>query len=358
MLKLCLNTHQARNKIFSRAFATATAQKVTLIPGDGVGQELSESVKAIFKAAQVPVEFEQFDLSGLVTRNDDLMKDTLDSLRRNKVGLKGTLYTPVSRLGHASFNVSMRKDLDIYASTSLVKNIPGVPSRFQNVDLAIIRENTEGEYSGLEHQSHPGVVESLKIVTRRKTERIARFAFDFALKNNRKKVTCIHKANIMKLGDGLFLQTVRDIYAKEYAGTHIELSDMIVDNASMQLVSRPQQFDVVVLPNLYGNILSNVGAGLIGGPGLIPGSSIGREYAIFEPGCRHVGQDIGGNDIANPTAMILSSVMMLKHLGLLEHANNISNAVYRVIQQGKTRTRDMGGQSSTTEFTKAIISSL
>lgn len=170
---------------------------MTLIPGDGVGQELSESVKAIFKAAQVPVEFEQFDLSGLVTRNDDLMKETLNSLRRNKVGLKGTLYTPVSRLGHASFNVSMRKDLDIYASTSLVKNIPGVPSRFQNVDLAIIRENTEGEYSGLEHQSHPGVVESLKIVTRRKTERIARFAFDFALKNNRKKVTCIHKANIM-----------------------------------------------------------------------------------------------------------------------------------------------------------------
>ncbi|KAG0974850.1 hypothetical protein G6F29_011941 [Rhizopus arrhizus] len=329
MLRHSLAFHQLpTKKILSRAFATATAQKVTLIPGDGVGHELAESVKAIFKASNAPVEWEQFNLSGHDSSNDDLMKETLASLRRNKVGLKGILYTPVSRLGHASFNVSMRKDLDIYASISLVKNIPGVPSRFDNVDLAIVRENTEGEYSGLEHQSHPGVVESLKIVTRR------------------------------KLGDGLFLRTVKDVYEKEYSQTDILLNDMIVDNASMQLVSRPQQFDVVVLPNLYGNILSNVGAGLIGGPGLIPGSSIGREYAVFEPGCRHVGQDIGGSDIANPTAMILSSVMMLRHLGLSEHANLISNAVYRVIQQGQARTRDMGGQDSTSEFTKAIISSL
>ncbi|KAG1108170.1 hypothetical protein G6F42_016087 [Rhizopus arrhizus] len=350
MLRHSLAFHQLpTKKILSRAFATATAQKVTLIPGDGVGHELAESVKAIFKASNAPVEWEQFNLSGHDSSNDDLMKETLASLRRNKVGLKGILYTPVSRLGHASFNVSMRKDLDIYASISLVKNIPGVPSRFDNVDLAIVRENTEGEYSGLEHQSHPGVVESLKIVTRRKTERIARFAFDFALKNHRKKVTCVHKANII---------TEKDVYEKEYSQTDILLNDMIVDNASMQLVSRPQQFDVVVLPNLYGNILSNVGAGLIGGPGLIPGSSIGREYAVFEPGCRHVGQDIGGSDIANPTAMILSSVMMLRHLGLSEHANLISNAVYRVIQQGQARTRDMGGQDSTSEFTKAIISSL
>ncbi|KAG0781495.1 hypothetical protein G6F21_011620 [Rhizopus arrhizus] len=342
MLRHSLAFHQLpTKKILSRAFATATAQKVTLIPGDGVGHELAESVKAIFKASNAPVEWEQFNLSGHDSSNDDLMKETLASLRRNKVGLKGILYTPVSRLGHASFNVSMRKDLDIYASISLVKNIPGVPSRFDNVDLAIVRENTEGEYSGLEHQSHPGVVESLKIVTPPNTATIALFSFYFS-----------------KLGDGLFLRTVKDVYEKEYSQTDILLNDMIVDNASMQLVSRPQQFDVVVLPNLYGNILSNVGAGLIGGPGLIPGSSIGREYAVFEPGCRHVGQDIGGSDIANPTAMILSSVMMLRHLGLSEHANLISNAVYRVIQQGQARTRDMGGQDSTSEFTKAIISSL
>ncbi|KAG0165766.1 isocitrate dehydrogenase (NAD(+)) idh1 [Apophysomyces sp. BC1034] len=330
---------------------------VTLVPGDGVGKELSEAVKTVFKAANVPIEWEQFDLSGHVTKKDTLMQDTLESLRRNKVGLKGTLYTPVSRLGHTSFNVSLRKDLDIYASISLIKNIEGVNSRFSGVDLAIIRENTEGEYSGLEHQSYPGVVESLKIVTRAKTERIARFAFDFALKNNRKKVTCIHKANIMKLGDGLFLNTCREV-AKEYSNTGITLNDMIVDNASMQLVSRPQQFDVLVLPNLYGNILSNVGAGLVGGPGIIPGGNFGREYAVFEPGCRHVGADIGGSNVANPTAMILSSVMMLRHLGLDDYGNRISNAVYSTIRTGKSKTRDMGGNSSTTEFTDAIINAL
>ncbi|KAI7853324.1 isocitrate dehydrogenase, NAD-dependent [Circinella umbellata] len=334
-----------------------TVNTVTLIPGDGVGKELSEAVKAVFAASKAPIEWEQFDLSGHVTSGDTLMKDTLESLRRNKVGLKGTLYTPVSKLGHASFNVSMRKDLDIYGSISLVRNIPGVPSRFQGIDLAIIRENTEGEYSGLEHQSFPGVVESLKIVTRAKTERIARFAFDFALRNNRKKVTCIHKANIMKLGDGLFLKTCRDI-AKEYEGSGITLNDMIVDNASMQLVSRPQQFDVMVMPNLYGSILSNVGAGLVGGPGLIPGANMGREFAVFEPGCRHVGADISGSNVANPTAMILSSVMMLRHLGLEEHANRISNAVYRTIESGKVKTRDVGGSNSTSEFTDAIISAL
>ncbi|CEG77091.1 Putative Isocitrate dehydrogenase [NAD] subunit 1, mitochondrial [Rhizopus microsporus] len=360
MLRHCLTFSKPILKSsLIRGFATATvSHKVTLIPGDGVGEELSESVKSVFTAANVPVEWEQFNLSGHTPDYDGLLQEALASLRRNKVGLKGILYTPISKLGHASINVSLRKDLDIYASISLVKNMPGVKSRFSNVDLAIIRENTEGEYSGLEHQSHPGVVESLKIVTRRKTERIARFAFDFALKNNRKKVTVVHKANIMKLGDGLFLKTVKDIWEKEYAETGIALNDMIVDNASMQLVSRPQQFDVVVLPNLYGNILSNVGAGLVGGPGLIPGTSIGREYAVFEPGCRHVGQDIGGSNVANPTAMILSSVMMLRHLGLLEQANRISNAVYNTIQQGKVLTRDMGGNASTSQFTDAVISSL
>ncbi|KAI9362831.1 isocitrate dehydrogenase, NAD-dependent [Pilaira anomala] len=350
--------NQVVKKTLTRSFASVATQTVTLVPGDGVGKELSESVKAVFKAVEAPIEWEQFDLTGHISSNDDLMKKTLASLRRNKVGLKGILYTPVSRLGHTSFNVSMRKDLDIYASISLIKNIPGVQGRFNDIDLAIIRENTEGEYSGLEHQSYPGVVESLKIVTRYKTERIARFAFDFALKNNRKKVTCIHKANIMKLGDGLFLNTVRDIFEKEYSQSGISLNDMIVDNASMQLVARPQQFDVLVLPNLYGNILSNVGAGIVGGPGIVAGTSIGREYAVFEPGCRHVGEDIGGKNAANPTAMMLSAAMMLKHLNLNKYANRISNAVYRTIEQGDVKTRDMGGNSTTTDFTKAVISIL
>lgn len=201
----------------------------------------------------------------------------------------------------------MRQQLDIYASLVVCKTLPGYPTRHKDVDFAIIRENTEGEYSGLEHQSYPGVVESLKVSTRAKAERIARFAFDFAIKNGRKKVTCVHKANIMKLGDGLFLNTFRNIAEKEYGNSGLQYDDMIVDNTSMQLVSRPQQFDVMVMPNLYGNIVTNIGAALVGGPGTVPGCNIGREYALYEPGCRHVAKDIMGLGTANPAALLLSS---------------------------------------------------
>lgn len=268
-------------------------------------------------------------------------------MKRNKLGLKGTkfrlhgrgyietlsgiLHTPVERSGHQSFNVALRQELDIYASIVLIKNIPGYKTRHDNVDLCIIRENTEGEYSGLEHQSVSGVVESLKIITRAKSERIAKFAFSFALANHRQKVTCIHKANIMKLADGLFRDTFHQV-AQDYPT--LTVNDMIVDNASMQAVSRPQQFDVMVMPNLYGGILSNVGAALVGGPGIVPGCNMGRDVAVFEPGCRHVGLDIKGKDQANPTAMLLSGSMLLRHLGLDEHANRISKAVYDVIKEG------------------------
>ncbi|KAI9594965.1 isocitrate dehydrogenase, NAD-dependent [Syncephalis fuscata] len=330
---------------------------VTLIPGDGIGKETAEAVKTIFKAANVPVEWEQFDVSGYTSQEDLLFKQSVESLRHNKVGLKGILYTPVTKLGHRSFNVAIRKELDLYASLVQCRNLNGYPTRHKNVDFAIIRENTEGEYSGLEHQSYPGVVESLKIVTRAKSERIARFAFEFAIRNNRKKVTCIHKANIMKLGDGLFLNTCRNV-AKEYSASGIEFNDMIVDNAAMQLVSRPQQFDVMVLPNLYGNIMSNVGAALVGGPGIVPGCNIGRDFAIFEPGCRHVGRDIEGRNAANPSAMILSSVMMLRHLNLEEHATTIANALYKTVSSGRVRTPDMGGNNTTTDFTLAVIGNL
>jgi len=328
---------------------------VTLIPGDGIGAEVAESVKTVFKADNVPVEFEQVDVSGVDTgdkHSEELFQESISSLRRNKLGLKGILHTPISRSGHQSFNVALRQELDIYASIVLIKNIPGYKTRHSNVDLCIIRENTEGEYSGLEHQPVSGVVESLKIITREKSERIAKFAFAFALANNRKKVTCIHKANIMKLADGLFRNTFKRV-AEEYPT--LETNDMIVDNASMQCVSRPQQFDVMVMPNLYGGILSNIGAALVGGPGIVPGCNMGRNVAVFEPGCRHVGLDIKGKDQANPTAMILSGSMLLRHLGLDEHANRISKAVYDVIGDGKVRTRDMGGQASTHEFTKAVL---
>lgn len=332
---------------------------VTLIPGDGIGQEMSNAVKSIFKAAAVPIEFEQFDLSGYDATGDAvLMKQALDSVKRNKVALKGVLYTPVGRLGHLSWNQSLRKDLDVYASTSLIKNLPGAwKTRYQNLDFAIIRENTEGEYSGLEHSPIPGIVESLKVVTKTKTERIAKYAFDFALKNNRKKVTIIHKANIMKLGDGLFLNTCRQV-AKEYESSGIKFDDMIVDNASMQLVSKPQQFDVIVCGNLYGNILSNIGAALVGGPGVVPGANIGRDYAVFEPGCRHVGRDIEGKNTANPTALLLTSIHMLRHLNYNDHANLIAQALFKVLEEGKVATHDLNGSSTTTEFTKAVIAHL
>ncbi|PYH94414.1 NAD(+)-isocitrate dehydrogenase subunit I [Aspergillus ellipticus CBS 707.79] len=364
--RVAVPTSFARSSIPARSFASVQSDifkptkyggkyTVTLIPGDGIGAEVAESVKTIFKADNVPIEWEQVDVSGVDTGNkhsEELFKESIASLRRNKLGLKGILFTPVERSGHQSFNVALRQELDIFASIVLIKNIPGYKTRHENVDLCIIRENTEGEYSGLEHQSVQGVVESLKIITRAKSERIAKFAFGFALANNRKKVTCIHKANIMKLADGLFRSTFHKV-AENYPT--LEVNDMIVDNASMQAVSRPQQFDVMVMPNLYGGILSNVGAALVGGPGVVPGCNMGRDVAVFEPGCRHVGLDIKGKDQANPSAMILSGSMLLRHLGLDDHANRISKAVYDVIGEGQTRTRDMGGQATTHEFTRAVL---
>ncbi|KAG6890537.1 isocitrate dehydrogenase (NAD(+)) idh1 [Termitomyces sp. T32_za158] len=330
---------------------------VTLIPGDGIGAEITDSVKEIFDHVNAPIEWEQYDVSGMSSSGEALFKQAMESLKRNRVGLKGILFTPISQSGHISWNVAMRQQLDIYASVVLCKSLPGFPTRHSNVDFAIIRENTEGEYSGLEHQSYPGVVESLKVSTRAKAERISRFAFDFALKNNRKKVTCVHKANIMKLGDGLFLNTFRRV-AEEYKSSGIESNDMIVDNTSMQLVARPGQFDVMVMPNLYGAIVSNIGAALVGGPGIVPGCNVGREYALFEPGCRHVASDIMGTNRANPAAMILSATMMLRHLGLDSIANSIATATFDVINSGKVRTADMGGSATTSEFTSAVIQKL
>ncbi|KAL5636453.1 hypothetical protein ACGC1H_000422 [Rhizoctonia solani] len=330
---------------------------VTLIPGDGIGAEITDSVKEIFEHVNAPIEWEQYDVSGLSSAGENLFKEAMESLKRNRVGLKGILYTPIDRSGHNSWNVAMRQQLDIYASVVLCKSIRGFPTRHNNVDFAIIRENTEGEYAGLEHQSYPGVVESLKVTTRNKSERIVRFAFDFALKNNRKKVTCVHKANIMKLGDGLFLNTFRQV-AEEYKSSGIQFNDMIVDNTSMQLVAKPGQFDVMVMPNLYGAIVSNIGAALVGGPGIVPGCNVGREYALFEPGCRHVAKDIMGTNKANPAAMILSSTMMLRHLGLESLANSIAQSTFDVINEGKVRTADMGGSATTSDFTAAVIKGL
>ncbi|SCU89789.1 LAFA_0E20912g1_1 [Lachancea sp. 'fantastica'] len=327
---------------------------VTLIPGDGVGKEVTDSVVSIFKAENVPVDWETVEVSGLESQEG--VQTAVESLKRNKVGLKGIWHTPVDQTGHGSLNVAFRKQLDIFANVALFKSVPGVKTRHSGVDLVVIRENTEGEYSGLEHESVPGVVESLKIMTKAKSERIGRFAFDFALKNNRKSVTAVHKANIMKLGDGLFRNCINEVGAKEYP--EVEVKNIIVDNASMQAAAKPQQFDVLVTPNLYGSILGNIGAALIGGPGLVPGANFGREYAVFEPGSRHVGLDIEGQNVANPTAMILSSALLLRHLGLNAYADRISKATYDVIADGKSTTKDIGGSASTTAFTEAVIEKL
>lgn len=327
---------------------------VTLIPGDGVGREITDSVVSVFDAEGVPVDWDRVEIGGLDSKEG--VRLAVESLKRNKVGLKGIWHTSADQSGHGSLNVALRKQLDIYANVALFRSISGVKTRLKDVDLVVIRENTEGEYSGLEHESVPGVVESLKIVTHSKSERIARFAFDWARRNNRHSVTAVHKANIMKLGDGLFKNTVAEVGANEYP--EIKCDSIIVDNASMQAVAKPYQFDVMVTPSMYGTIIGNIGAALIGGPGLVAGANYGRDHALFEPGSRHVGLDIEGQNQANPTAMLLSSTLMLNHLGLRDSAKRISTAVHEVIREGKHTTKDIGGKATTTEFTNAVIEKL
>jgi isocitrate dehydrogenase (NAD+) len=255
---------------------------VTSIPGDGIGKELCASVKSVFKAANIPVDFEEIHVTGY-KEDQGAYQAALESMRRNKVGIKGTIFTPLEAGTHTSFNVALRKELDLFACVVVVKSIPGYKTRHKDVNFVVIRENTEGEYSGLEHQPVPGVVESLKVITKAKSERIAKFAFDYALVNGRKKITCIHKANIMKQADGLFLRTCKSV-GEKYKASGITIDDMIVDNTAMQLVGKPHQFDVMVLPNLYGTIVSNIAAGLVGSPGVLPGCNIGADHALFEPG--------------------------------------------------------------------------
>lgn len=331
--------------------------KCTLIPGDGVGPELVVSVQQVFKAVNVPVEFEPYFLSEVNPTLSAPLEQVSNSIARNRVCLKGILATPdFSHTGELqTLNMKLRKNLDLYSNVVHVKSLPGVKSRHSNVDCVIIREQTEGEYSALEHESVPGVVECLKIVTAIKSQRIAKFAFDYAVKNNRKKVTCVHKANIMKLGDGLFLKSCTEI-AKLYP--RIQFEAMIVDNCTMQMVSNPHQFDVMVTPNLYGNIIDNIASGLVGGAGVVAGASYSPECVVFEPGARHTYSEAVGKNVANPTAMLLCSVKLLNHINLKRYASQIREALNRVLNDGKIRTKDLGGQNSTTEFTQAVIACL
>jgi isocitrate dehydrogenase (NAD+) len=328
---------------------------VTLIPGDGIGREMTNAVKTLFRDVNCPINWEQVDVSFDSENYKEEAVEAINSLKRTKVGLKGVLFTPILRTGPQSLNVAIRKELDLFASLTLCRTPSGYELRHKNVDIVVIRENTEGEYSGLEHESYPGVVESLKVITRANSERIAQFAFDYCMQHDRKKVTVVHKANIMKLGDGLFLETCREV-ASLYP--KIKFESMIVDNTAMQLVSRPQQFDVMLMPNLYGNIVGNISAGLVGGAGIAPGANLGHDIALFEPGARHVAKDIQGKNIANPTAMIMSGVLLLQHLGLLEHADRIESALTKTLNDAKVKTKDMGGNATTTDFTLAVINNL
>lgn len=325
---------------------------ITLIPGDGIGPEITAATVRIIEATGVDVEWETHIMGAqaLDKFGTTLPENTIESIKRNKVALKGPQMTPVGK-GFTSVNVGLRKALDLYANVRPVKTLPNVPSRYSDVDLVIVRENTEGLYSGLEHTVIPGVVESLKIITEKASTRICKYAFEYARANGRRKVTCIHKANIMKLSDGLFLDCFNAV-AKDY--TEIEADNKIVDNCCMQLVIKPEQFDVLVLENLYGDIVSDLCAGLIGGLGLAPGANIGEQGAVFEA-VHGSAPDIAGQGIANPTAILMSALMMLRHIGEYDAASQAEKAMLEVFAEGKSLTRDLGGTAKTNEFARAVV---
>jgi isocitrate dehydrogenase (NAD+) len=324
---------------------------ITLIPGDGIGPEVTEAVVRIFKVAALDIEWERHDagVTAFKKYNQSLPPPLLESIRRNTVALKGPVTTPIAE-GFTSVNVGLRKALDLYANLRPVRNLAGVASRFSDVDLVIVRENTEDLYAGLEHEIVPGVVESLKIITEKASTRVSQFAFQHARANGRRRVTAIHKANIMKLSDGLFLDSTRKV-SREF--TDITYDERIVDAACMHLVMHPEKFDVLLLPNLYGDIVSDLCAGLVGGLGVVPGANMGTECAVFEA-VHGSAPDIADKNLANPTALLLSGLMMLDHIGERQRAEHIRAALTRVLAGGSVRTRDLGGQASTTEFTEAI----
>src|ERR1700704_2084281 len=329
--------------------------KITLIPGDGIGPEVTEAVLRILAATGVSIEWERYQ-AGVVSferTGQALPVELIDSIRRNKVALKGPVTTPIGT-GFASVNVGLRKALDLYANLRPVQNLPGVVSRFDGVDLVIVRENTEDLYAGLEHEVVPGVVESLKIITERASTRIAHFAFKYAKRHGRTKVTSIHKANIMKLSDGLFIDCVRRA-ARDYI--EIKYDERIVDAACMQLVMYPEQFDVLVLPNLYGDIVSDLCAGLVGGLGVVGAANLGTEIGVFEA-VHGSAPDIAGKQLANPPALRLSAVLLLRHIDEDGAADRIMAALGAVLTAKAVRTRDLGGTASTLEFADAVSKTL
>ncbi len=329
-------------------------RRITLINGDGIGPEISDSVVKIIESAGLKIDWDLQTAGADVIAEEGtpLPERVLKSIKQNKVALKAPVTTPIGK-GFRSVNVQLRKDLDLYANLRPCKNLPNVKTRFENVDIVVVRENTEDLYAGIERQVDGDTAESIKIITRKASMRICKFAFDYAVKNNRKEVCVVTKANIMKLSDGLFLECFREV-AKKYS--NIATREILVDNLCMQLVQKPEQFDVLVLPNLYGDIVSDLCAGLIGGLGVAQGANIGLDYAVFEP-VHGSAPDIKGQNKANPTALLLSAVEMLKYIGENVYAEKIEKALFKTLEQGEC-TRDLGGTLSTTEFTEAVIKNL
>ena len=325
--------------------------KVTLIPGDGIGPEVTKSMVKVVEATGVNIKWEEVKAGQEVIEeyNTPIPTYVIDSIKKNKVAIKGPITTPIGK-GFKSVNVTLRQNLDLYVNLRPIKSFKGIKSRYENIDLVIVRENTEDLYTGIEHKIGDYGAESIKLITKPACERICEFAFKYAMDNNRKKVTGVHKANIMKLSDGLFLNTYREVASKY----NIEYDDLIVDAAAMNLVLNPQNYDVMVMPNLYGDILSDLCAGLVGGLGIIPGANIGKEYAVFEA-VHGSAPQIANQNIANPTAIIQSSVMMLRYLGEYDAAKKIENALEQVFLNGKNLTIDLGGRALTKEFTEEII---
>jgi isocitrate dehydrogenase (NAD+) len=329
--------------------------KITLIPGDGIGPEVTKAAVRILEATGLKFEWETFQAGAEAYEKygEYMPKDLLDSIERTRVALKGPVTTPVGG-GFASINVALRKKFELYANFRPIRNLPHIPTRYPDVDLVILRENTEGLYSGIEHEVVPGVVESLKIITEKASTRIARFAFEYARKNGRKRIHAIHKANIMKMSDGLFIRCSRNV-SKEYP--EITYGEHIVDNTCMQLVMNPYQYDVLLLENLYGDIISDLCAAFVGGLGFVPGANIGDQHAIFEA-VHGSAPDIAGKNMANPTAVIRSSLLMLRHIGEHEAALKIRNALERVYRDREKLTRDVGGHAGTSEFADHLIEAM
>lgn len=329
-------------------------RRITLINGDGIGPEISNSVMQIIKASGLEIDWDIQTAGADVIEKEGtpLPQRVLDSIKQNKIALKAPVTTPIGK-GFRSVNVQLRKDLDLYANLRPCKNLPGVKTRFEDVDLIVVRENTEDLYAGVEEQIDSDTAHSIKIITRKASERICRFAFEYALKNNRHEVCCVTKANIMKLSDGLFLESFRNM-ASQYP--NIRPREILVDNLCMQLVQDPTRFDVLVLPNLYGDIVSDLTAGLIGGLGVAQGANIGLECAVFEP-VHGSAPDIKGQDKANPTALLLSAIEMLKYIGEISYADKIEKALFKTLADGD-KTFDIGGNLGTVEFTNKVISNL